>query len=467
VCDNCPRAHNPGQEDADGDGIGDACDPCPDISDPDPSDLDLPDPLGAWHFDEGTGSTAYDSAGSHDATLQNGTAWQPGRIGAALDFDGSNDTAQAAPGIDLADRSFSVVFWARRHGINRNDFFVAQGTNSDSHGLQIGFRGNNKFTFAFWGDDLDTPDVYIDNLWHHWACTYDNATRHRIIYRDGAPVASDTASGPFLGTDPLIFGKHQSGFFCDGTLDELAVVGAVLSPEEVQAFYTFGLSDGVGDLCDNCPSTSNPGQEDTDGDGVGDACNNDDDTDGDEWSDALDNCPSVHNPGQEDTDGDGVGDACDNCPSTHNAGQENSDGDSSGDACDNCPALSNPGQEDADSDGHGDACDCAPADGTLWAEPAEAPNLRFTGPGTLEWDAPAAPGADDLVYDVLRSEIPGNWDGADCLETDGTDLAASEPDSPDSGICWYYLVRVENACGGNLGTDSGGTPRTGVICLLD
>lgn len=46
-----------------------------------------------------------------------------------------------------------------------------------------------------------------------------------------------------------------------------------------------------------------------------------DDTDGDEWPNAVDNCPNVPNPEQRDRDGDGVGDACDSCPATPNGGQ--------------------------------------------------------------------------------------------------------------------------------------------------
>jgi Ca2+-binding RTX toxin-like protein len=67
--------------------------------------------------------------------------------------------------------------------------------------------------------------------------------------------------------------------------------------------------DGYGDETqDNCPGTTNPGQEDRNNNHRGDVC---DDTDGDGHIDASDNCPDAANADQLDSDRDGQGDACD------------------------------------------------------------------------------------------------------------------------------------------------------------
>ena len=68
--------------------------------------------------------------------------------------------------------------------------------------------------------------------------------------------------------------------------------------------------DGVADSVDNCFSTANPDQLNTDGDTQGNACDKDDDNDG--VADTNDNCPLVVNSDQVDSNADGQGDACTN-----------------------------------------------------------------------------------------------------------------------------------------------------------
>lgn len=148
--------------------------------------------------------------------------------------------------------------------------------------------------------------------------------------------------------------------------------------------------DTLGNVCDNCPFVTNI-QFDADLDGIGDACDSCTDKDGDGAGNPgyvnntciTDNCPAIANADQLDTDGDNDGDVCDNCPSIANGNQLDADHDGIGDVCDsctdtdgdglgnagypantclpdNCGSQVNPAQADSDSDGLGDACDCCP-----------------------------------------------------------------------------------------------------------
>jgi len=88
----------------------------------------------------------------------------------------------------------------------------------------------------------------------------------------------------------------------DGILDDGDASG-VIGDARCSGGQTLGCDD-------NCVADANSGQADSDGNGTGNACNQAEDSDGDDFADALDNCPLVPNPGQLDSDGDGRGDLC-------------------------------------------------------------------------------------------------------------------------------------------------------------
>jgi hypothetical protein len=132
----------------------------------------------------------------------------------------------------------------------------------------------------------------------------------------------------------------------------------VLDVDDDDDFDPFVCQDLDTDTCDDCAVTGGPPDIANDGpdnepDGLCDAGDPDDDND--TVLDGSDNCPLIAND-QANSDTDSHGDACDNCLTTDNEDQANTDedledagasvvGDPLGDACD----------DDDDNDGFNDA----------------------------------------------------------------------------------------------------------------
>jgi hypothetical protein len=67
--------------------------------------------VGRWAFDEGSGTTAYNSAGENDGALINNPTWTTGQIGGALSFDGDGDYVYIGD-LDLSG-PFTLAFWMK------------------------------------------------------------------------------------------------------------------------------------------------------------------------------------------------------------------------------------------------------------------------------------------------------------------------------------------------------------------
>jgi hypothetical protein len=185
-CDNCPNVGNPDQSDADEDGFGDACDVCP--NDFDPEQLDA-------------------------------------------DSDGSGDICDNCPNVANADQ-FDVDADGFGDACDNcpNDANPDQ-TDRDRDGIGDICDNCPKRANANQADgDEDAVGDVCDNC-----------------------VA-------FYNPDQADEDQDGIGNVCDNCL-------YTSNPNQADAD-----GDGAGDVCDNCPTVSNAFQDDDDGDGVGNAC---------------------------------------------------------------------------------------------------------------------------------------------------------------------------------------------------
>ncbi|MDD3002550.1 MAG: DUF2341 domain-containing protein, partial [Candidatus Shapirobacteria bacterium] len=145
-------------------------------------------PIAYWKFDEGTGTSAYDSSSnSHTGTLQNGTSWASENqciSGKCLKFDGVDDFVSAGTGTNyLPLDNFSMCAWVKSPGLASG--MSLNGIMSYTYGLTMALDSSGQFwTRIDDGSNLitvTTPGNLYDNKFHYVCVTFDGTNRNLFV----------------------------------------------------------------------------------------------------------------------------------------------------------------------------------------------------------------------------------------------------------------------------------------------
>ncbi len=202
--------------------------------------------ISQWKLDEGTGTTTRDAVASRSGTLQNGASWTTGRIGAAVNMDGTNDYI-ALPQIDLTGSAMTLSAWVKNSsfptGVEQR--FIAKAVDSTAARtfwmLGQTNNGQNRLMFRLRTNESTTTLIASSgnlplNTWYHAAATYDGTTIR--LYLNGAQVGwvSETGSLPASGNVAVHIGRSPEGSnYLRGSIDDVRVYSSALTVAEIAA----------------------------------------------------------------------------------------------------------------------------------------------------------------------------------------------------------------------------------------
>jgi hypothetical protein len=211
--------------------------------------------VGAWGFEEGTGTTTADVSGhALTGTLANATWAAAGKYGNALSFNGTNAWVTVADNALLhLTTGMTIEAWVKPAAAGtdwRTAVLKERGTNGLAYALYAA-DGSNKPPAGYInrnGPDMKAVGTSLLSLntWTHLAATYDGSTIR--LYVNGTQVGTKSAAGTIsASTSPLRFGGNGPwGEWFNGLIDEVRVYSTALTAAEIATDMNTPVGGGTG-----------------------------------------------------------------------------------------------------------------------------------------------------------------------------------------------------------------------------
>lgn len=220
-------------------------------------------PVSYWRLNETSGTVAYDSVGTNNATygtaVQLGATGQPGQglFGFGTDTTAAQFTRATAqswvtvPPLNLNSDTVTIMAWVypTLRPDNWSGIFISQGASragltfrDNTPDNTLGFMWNNG-SFWYSGTSLNIPV----GQWSLVSLSVDPASATlNVINSSGTQTWADNTDTmnpePFSGTTLIGCDNGDTGRIFNGLINNVAVFNRTLSNDEVQGFYSAGAT---------------------------------------------------------------------------------------------------------------------------------------------------------------------------------------------------------------------------------
>lgn len=190
--------------------------------------------LAWWKFDENSGSTANDSAGTYTCGFAGNFHWISGVMGSAISTEGGSGygTVSTTPTLQ---RPLSVSFWRWGYWAT-NNYIQTQPTQSGR--MEIADAGiYSQFVVTPSVDQMFFTPPAGDNNWHLVVWTVESdGTGH--AYLDAAPQVLSVDTGSHSPTNSSGF-YIANGFSGAATVDDMRIYNRALNATEVTNLFNW------------------------------------------------------------------------------------------------------------------------------------------------------------------------------------------------------------------------------------
>ncbi|MFC0878269.1 LamG-like jellyroll fold domain-containing protein [Saccharicrinis sp. FJH2] len=215
-------------------------------------------------FDESSGTTAANEAGSQNAVAKNITpVWMAGKVNNCVYLNPiTTQAGMVVPyysDLYINNTSFTITFWMKADvNANGDDVYVIhKGTHNTDNGgtgkwIGIQLKKGERFTFGI--DDNSTktvidlksnPNQYFNNQWRFITFIRDVEQDQLKVYIDGNLVQSTTDNTGNIGeTGDLAIGNNNTAYDTPykGSIDELTIYDGALVPADIQYLFNSSVS---------------------------------------------------------------------------------------------------------------------------------------------------------------------------------------------------------------------------------